>query len=77
MSQEFNWKKGDVVVRGSRCGMHQNNADPEINYTLEKYGNQSMCFDHYEPWTLKHCKMTHSIEHWGSGCYQVSILVEH
>ena len=24
--QEFNWKKGDIVVRGSRCGLHENNA---------------------------------------------------
>ena len=48
-------------------------ADPEINYMLELYGNQSLCFEHQEPWTIKHCRVTHSLEHWGSGCYQVRV----
>ncbi|ELU01743.1 hypothetical protein CAPTEDRAFT_106683, partial [Capitella teleta] len=68
--QELNWKKGSVAIRGSKCHLERNNADPEINYTLERYGNRSKCFEHLEQWQLRHCGQTYDVEHWGSGCYQ-------
>ncbi len=46
-------------------------SDPEINYTLERYGNRSACFEHSAPWRLRRCSVDHTVEHWGSGCYKV------
>jgi len=45
--------------------------DEENNYSLEKYGVDSMCFEHGSVWTVQHCQHTYPVEHWGSGCYQV------
>ncbi|KAK2179003.1 hypothetical protein NP493_519g04015 [Ridgeia piscesae] len=67
--QAFNWQKEDSGERGTKCSVHQNNADPEINFALEHYGDNSMCFLHHTAWSLHHCDTTRDITHWGSGCY--------
>jgi leishmanolysin-like peptidase len=70
--QEFTWKKDNDIVRGSRCQIEQNTADTDTNYSLERYGNRSRCFEHESQWTVQHCDQIYPIEHWGSGCYQYS-----
>jgi len=49
-------------------------AAAEINYSLERYGEDSLCFDHGSAWTVQHCDRIYPVEHWGSGCYQVLSL---
>jgi len=50
-------------------------VDAEINYSLELYGADSLCFEHGSAWTVQHCDKTYPVEHWGSGCYQVLIAL--
>ncbi|XP_074652767.1 leishmanolysin-like peptidase [Tubulanus polymorphus] len=69
--QEFNWRKGGQVVRGSRCDIASNQAGASTNYAVESYGNQSVCIEQARPWLLKECDRKHRVQHWGSGCYQV------
>ncbi|CAH1774924.1 unnamed protein product, partial [Owenia fusiformis] len=68
--QEFNWKDGDIAVRGSACGYFHNNGDTSLNYAREKYGNQSLCVKQGEPFSVTHCSFKQKVQHWGSGCYQ-------
>lgn len=46
--QEFTWRSKNVVVRGSQCKFEENNPHREKNFALEKYGEQSKCFEHTE-----------------------------
>ncbi|KAK9872590.1 hypothetical protein WA026_018722 [Henosepilachna vigintioctopunctata] len=68
--QEFTWKAKDVIVRGSHCRFTENNPKPEKNFALEKYGNESLCFEHSDHmWEESSCKQIRQWQHWGSGCY--------
>ncbi|KAL5010564.1 hypothetical protein ScPMuIL_012869 [Solemya velum] len=70
--QEFSWKEGDTVVRGSHCLSRENNIDTEYNYFGERYGNTSRCFNQGRPWVLKRCGHSMQPDHSGSGCYQTA-----
>lgn len=71
--QEFTWRSKNVVVRGSQCGFPENNPHKEKNFALEKYGEQSKCFEHTEKmWEERSCHQTREWQHWGSGCYTYS-----
>lgn len=68
--QEFTWRSKNVVVRGSQCKFQENNPHHEKNFALEKYGQQSKCFEHTEKmWEERSCHQTREWQHWGSGCY--------
>ncbi|KAL3278658.1 hypothetical protein HHI36_016195 [Cryptolaemus montrouzieri] len=68
--QEFTWKAKNVIVRGSHCQFAENNPKPEKNFALEKYSNQSLCFEHSDHmWEERSCKQMRQWQHWGSGCY--------
>lgn len=69
--QEFTWRSKNVIVRGSRCQFAENNPEPDKNFALERYGNQSLCFEHSERmWEERSCKQMRQWQHWGSGCYK-------
>ncbi|XP_064643669.1 leishmanolysin-like peptidase [Lineus longissimus] len=70
--QEFSWKRGDVVIRASKCMENENSPDKYSNYALESYGNNSVCIQQSAPWVLMKCDRTHKVQHWGSGCYMHS-----
>ncbi|CAG9768000.1 unnamed protein product [Ceutorhynchus assimilis] len=68
--QEFTWRSNNVVVRGSHCQYTENNPKPDKNFALEKYGENSRCFEHTNHmWEEKSCGQLRQWMHWGSGCY--------
>lgn len=68
--QEFTWRSKNVVVRGSQCKFEENNPSSEKNFALEKYSQNSICFEHTEKmWEERSCHQTREWQHWGSGCY--------
>lgn len=45
--------------------------DPDKNFALEVYGDNSKCFDHTnQMWEEQTCKQVRQWQHWGSGCYK-------
>jgi len=45
--------------------------DPDKNFALEVYGENSKCFDHTnQMWEEQTCKQVRQWQHWGSGCYE-------
>ncbi|ESN92826.1 hypothetical protein HELRODRAFT_69677, partial [Helobdella robusta] len=68
--QEFNWKENEKTVRGSKCFVDSNNPSLEMNLLLETYGKESICIEHSTQWTVEYCSSIHSVDNWGSGCYQ-------
>lgn len=47
--------------------------DPDKNFALEVYGDNSKCFDHTnQMWEEQTCKQVRQWQHWGSGCYEYS-----
>lgn len=45
--------------------------DPDKNFALEEYGEDSRCFDHTESmWEERTCRQVRQWLHWGSGCYR-------
>ncbi|XP_032455411.1 leishmanolysin-like peptidase isoform X4 [Nasonia vitripennis] len=70
-NQEFTWRANNTIVRGSHCLYEDNNPHPKKNFALEKYGENSRCFDHTnQMWEERTCKQVRQWQHWGSGCYQ-------
>ncbi|XP_014219740.1 leishmanolysin-like peptidase isoform X2 [Copidosoma floridanum] len=70
-NQEFTWRANNTIVRGSHCLYEDNNPHPQKNFALERYGEQSHCFDHTnQMWEERTCKQVRQWQHWGSGCYQ-------
>ncbi|KAJ8947161.1 hypothetical protein NQ318_002524 [Aromia moschata] len=68
--QEFTWRSKNVVVRGSHCQYLENNPKPGKNFALEKYGENSRCFEHTnQMWEERSCRQMRQWRHWGSGCY--------
>lgn len=68
--QEFTWRSQNVIVRGSHCQYTENNPNPDKNFALEKYGENSRCFEHTNHmWEEKSCGQMRQWMHWGSGCY--------
>ncbi|XP_050314645.1 leishmanolysin-like peptidase [Anthonomus grandis grandis] len=68
--QEFTWRSNNIVVRGSHCQFEENNPHPDKNFALEKYGENSRCFEHTNHmWEEKSCRQLRQWMHWGSGCY--------
>lgn len=48
-------------------------VDPDKNFALEVYGDNSKCFDHTnQMWEEQTCKQVRQWQHWGSGCYEYS-----
>lgn len=44
--------------------------EPDKNFALEKYGEESRCFDHTnDMWEERSCRQVRQWQHWGSGCY--------
>ncbi|XP_064083354.1 leishmanolysin-like peptidase [Macrobrachium nipponense] len=68
--QEFTWKSQDIIIRGSHCQFGENNPDPERNFALESYTDDSKCFNQQREWTERTCYHLRQWQHWGSGCYQ-------
>ena len=73
--QEFTWKSKDVVVRGSQCQFVENSPPLDKNFALEFYGPNSRCFNHKEKWEERACSQSRQWQHWGSGCYQVGLIL--
>lgn len=68
--QEFTWHSKNIVVRGSHCQFPENNPSHDKNFALEKYGENSLCFEHTNRmWEETSCKQMRQWQHWGSGCY--------
>ncbi|KAJ3639882.1 hypothetical protein Zmor_003253 [Zophobas morio] len=68
--QEFTWRSKNVIVRGSHCQYPENNPKPDKNFALEKYGENSRCFEHTnQMWEERSCRQMRQWQHWGSGCY--------
>ncbi|CAG9760954.1 unnamed protein product [Ceutorhynchus assimilis] len=68
--QEFTWRSNNVVDRGCHCQYTKNNPKPDKNFALEKYGENSLCFEHTNHvWEEKSCGPLRQWMHWGSGCY--------
>ncbi|XP_049820821.1 leishmanolysin-like peptidase [Aethina tumida] len=68
--QEFTWRSKNVIVRGSHCQYVENNPKPDKNFALEKYGENSRCFEHTnQMWEERSCRQMRQWQHWGSGCY--------
>ncbi|XP_076260842.1 leishmanolysin-like peptidase, invadolysin isoform X1 [Rhynchophorus ferrugineus] len=68
--QEFTWRSQNIIVRGSHCQYAENNPRPDKNFALEKYGQNSRCFEHTNnKWEEKSCRQMRQWMHWGSGCY--------
>lgn len=58
-------------MRGSQCKFAENNPHREKNFALEKYSDQSKCFEHSEKmWEERNCHQTREWQHYGSGCYE-------
>ncbi|XP_055338736.1 leishmanolysin-like peptidase [Paramacrobiotus metropolitanus] len=68
--QEFSWKSTAGTVRGARCTVEENQPEPSMNFALEKYGKDSVCFAQDKPWSERTCVLTRTWQHWGSGCYE-------
>lgn len=50
-----------------------NFTDPDKNFALEVYGENSRCFDHTDQmWEEQTCRQIRQWQHWGSGCYRYS-----
>lgn len=46
-------------------------VEPDKNFALEKYGDDSRCFDHTnDMWEERSCRQVRQWQHWGSGCYE-------
>ena len=73
--QELDWKKGNIIVRGSSC-KHESNNLASDNYALETYGESSACFLQGTPWTQASCSRKVTARDWGSGCYSYACTVE-
>lgn len=44
--------------------------EPDKNFALEKYGENSRCFEHTnQMWEERSCGQMRQWQHWGSGCY--------
>ncbi|RZC41773.1 leishmanolysin-like peptidase, partial [Asbolus verrucosus] len=68
--QEFTWRSKNVIVRGSHCQYVENNPKSDKNFALEKYGEDSRCFEHTnQMWEERSCRQMRQWQHWGSGCY--------
>ena len=72
--QDFNWRRNNVVLRGSACKVGENNPAAIDNYALETYGPDSVCLEHFRPWDETSCFKQRFRTHWGSGCYPVQCL---
>jgi leishmanolysin-like peptidase len=45
-------------------------SEPDKNFALEKYGENSRCFEHTnQMWEERSCRQMRQWQHWGSGCY--------
>ena len=73
--QELDWKKGNIIVRGSSC-KHESNNLASDNYALETYGENSACFLQGTPWTQASCSRKVTARDWGSGCYSYACTIE-
>ena len=72
--QDFNWRRRDVILRGSACQLHENNPPDSQNYALETYGPESVCLDQPKPWDMFKCSRIRHSTHYGSGCYPVKCV---
>lgn len=62
-----------IQVRYSKFSIPSNtilSTVPDMNFALEKYGENSGCFEHTnDMWEQRSCKQMRQWRHWGSGCY--------
>ncbi|XP_070535465.1 leishmanolysin-like peptidase isoform X2 [Ptychodera flava] len=70
--QELEWESDTAPTRTSHCNNPANAPDSAHSYSLEHYGENSVCIEQGSAWRKQKCNQVVTQHQWGSGCYKYS-----